>query len=49
MISDGDCQLSSTFMNRLTTQKQVLDCMVYSVLCAGVRIEDDFSDEVVVL
>ena len=49
MISDGDCQLSSTFMNRLTAQKQVLDCMVYSVLCAGVRIEDDFSDEVVVL
>ena len=49
MMSDGDCQLSSTFMNRLTTQKQVLDCMAYSVLCAGVRIEDGFSDEVMVL
>jgi uncharacterized protein with von Willebrand factor type A (vWA) domain len=49
MMSDGDCQLSSTFLNRLTTQKQVLDCMIYSVLCAGGRIEDDFSDEVMVL
>ena len=49
MISDGDCQLSSTFMSRLKTQKQVLDCMMYSVLCAGVRTEDGFSDEVVVL
>ena len=49
MIGDGDCQLSPTFANRLSTQKQVLDCMVYSVLCAGTRIKDDFSDEVVVL
>ena len=49
MISDGDCQLSPTFMKHFSVQKQVLDCMAYSVLCADTRIKDEFSDEVVVL
>jgi uncharacterized protein with von Willebrand factor type A (vWA) domain len=49
MISDGDCQLSLEFTQTVTAQKQRLDCMVYSVLCNGARVEDGFSDEVVVV
>ena len=49
MISDGDCQLSAAFTAQLLAQKQPLDCSIYSVLCAGSRVEDEFSDEVVVL
>ena len=49
MISDGDCSLSSSFIQRLSAQKRTLDCMVYSVLCAGTRVKDEFSDEIVVL
>ncbi len=49
MISDGDCSLSPEFSAHLLQQKATLDCSVYSVLCAGTRIEDNFSDEVVVL
>lgn len=49
MISDGDCALSPEFSATLQQQKATLDCSVYSVLCAGARIEDNFSDEVLVL
>lgn len=49
MISDGDCGLSPEFVASLQQQKATLDCSVYSILCAGARIEDNFSDEVVVL
>ena len=49
MISDGDCQLSPTFTQYLKIQKNQLDCSIYSVLCSGSRVEDSFSDEVVVL
>lgn len=49
MISDGDCSLSPAFTKNLKTQKEILNCMVYSVLCAGAKVEDAFSDEVVVL
>lgn len=49
MISDGDCQLSEAFTEHLLAQKQQLECSIYSVLCAGSRVEDRFSDEVVVL
>ena len=49
MISDGDCQLSEAFLQKLKTQKSVLDCCIYSVLCSGSRVNDNFSDEVVVL
>jgi len=49
MISDGDYQLSTEFTQTVTAQKQRLDCMVYSVLCNGARVEDSFSDEVVVI
>lgn len=49
MISDGDCGLSADFMETLNTQKTVLNCSIYTVLCAGTRISDKFSDEVVVL
>lgn len=49
MLSDGDCQLSSSFADKFKTQKQKLDCMVYSLLCDGKRVTDNFSDEIVVL
>ena len=49
MISDGDCSLSPEFTKALKTQKEILNCMVYSVLCADSRVTDAFSDEVVVL
>lgn len=49
MVSDGDCHLSSAFLATMKSRKVALDCSVYSVLCAGTRVEDDFSDTVVVL
>lgn len=49
MLSDGDCQLSAEFAATLAAKKTALDCSVYSVLCAGTRVADHFSDEVVVL
>ena len=49
MISDGDCSLSPEFTKSVKMQKNTLNCMVYSVLCAGSKVEDAFSDEVVVL
>ncbi len=49
MISDGDCSPSPEFTTMVKAQKKSLDCMVYSVLCAGTRSGDAFSDEVVVL
>ncbi|XLZ69875.1 VWA domain-containing protein [Massilia sp. SR12] len=49
MISDGDCTLSQDFATALAQEKEKLNCAVYSVLCAGARVEDSFSDEVVVL
>lgn len=49
MISDGDCTLAPAFVDHVNQRKKELDCMVYSVLCAGSRVEDVFSDDVVVL
>lgn len=49
MISDGDCGLSTEFVEKLNNKKAMLDCSIYTVLCAGFRIDDKFSDEVVVL
>jgi uncharacterized protein with von Willebrand factor type A (vWA) domain len=49
MISDGDCSLAPEFTEKLQAQKTILNCSIYSVLCNGSRIEDSFSDEVVVL
>ncbi len=49
MISDGDCTLSDNFNQELQRQKQQHNCMVYSVLCDGRRVDDNFSDEIVVL
>lgn len=49
MISDGDSSVSPSFAEILISQKKILDCSVYSVLCAGSRANDSFSDEVVVL
>lgn len=49
MISDGDCQLSQDYLSQLQQQKQQLDFSIYSVLCNGQRVDDSFSDEIVVL
>lgn len=49
MVSDGDCHLSDDSLQHLAVQKQKLNCRVYSVLCNGVRQQDAFSDEVMVL
>jgi uncharacterized protein with von Willebrand factor type A (vWA) domain len=49
MISDGDCGLCENFVQTMRSKKQTLDCSIYTVLCAGSRVEDTFSDEVVVL
>lgn len=49
MISDGDCALSDEFSAFMSEEKTRLDCSVYSVLCAGQRVSDNFSNEVVVL
>jgi hypothetical protein len=49
MISDGDCSLSPEFTKTVKMQKEILNCMVYSVLCADSKVEDSFSDEVVLL
>lgn len=49
MVSDGDCELSEEFAAYVCTTKVQLDCSIYSVLCAGKRTQDSFSDETVVL
>lgn len=49
MISDGDCSLSDPLTQQLNTAKARLNCRVHSVLCAGQRVPDRFSDEIVVL
>ncbi len=49
MLSDGDCSLSDDFNRQLQQQKQQLDFSIYSVLCNGQRVNDNFSDEIVVL
>lgn len=49
MVSDGECNLSDDFTVWLKKETTRLDCSIYSVLCAGGRVKDRFSDEVVVL
>lgn len=49
MVSDGDCELTEEFAAYVCTTKTQLDCSIYSVLCAGMRTQDNFSDETVVL
>jgi hypothetical protein len=46
--SEQPC-LSTDFTAKLNVQKEHLNCLIYSVLCAGRRTQDHFSDEVVVL
>ncbi len=49
MISDGDFKVSSEFVRDVEGKKSQVDCVIYSVLCAGSRVEDGICDEVVVL
>lgn len=49
MVSDGDCSLSEDFTAKLRAQKEWRNCRIYSVLCAGKRVQDRFSDDVLVL
>lgn len=49
MITDGACGLGDDFAAWLRQQKTELDASVYTVLCDGARIQDKFSDEVLVI
>jgi len=49
MITDGLCQVSDSFETMLKRKKSLLDCTVYTILCAGIATQDTFSDEVIVL
>lgn len=49
MISDGDCGLSSEYASQLQLKIKQLDCSIYSVLCAGARSVDTFSNEILVI
>lgn len=49
MLSDGDCALTTQFQAQLDKDKIRLNCTVYSVLCDGVRGDNSFADETVVL
>ncbi|MGB4497467.1 MAG: VWA domain-containing protein [Methylococcaceae bacterium] len=49
MISDGDCGLSSNFIQIVQSQKETLNASIYTVLCAGNRTNDTFSDEIIVI
>lgn len=49
MISDGDCRLSPEFARYVSASKASADCSIYTVLCAGARSEDSYSDEVMLL
>jgi uncharacterized protein with von Willebrand factor type A (vWA) domain len=49
MVSDGDCHPSEAFTTALRTRAARLNARIFSVLCNGQRVQDRFSDEVVVL
>lgn len=49
MLSDGDCTVSADFLAKWTLHKERLNCMVYSVLCNGQRVKDEFSNKIIVL
>ena len=45
MITDGHCSISDSYSKQLTKDKQRLGFTVYTVICNGSGIEDQFSDE----
>ena len=47
MITDGQCDVSTEFKQRLSHQSRQYDFSVYSVICEGTSITNDFSDEVI--
>jgi len=49
MITDGDCGLSADFVKTVKSKKIALECSVYTVLCSGERIKDEFSDEIIAI
>lgn len=49
MISDGDCSITPKFSKYLNKEKSELDLMIYSVLCAGAKKKDSFSDEILII
>ena len=49
MITDGFCEISQEFKNYLNKKKEELDFSVYTVICNGNKMEDDFSDEVIAI
>lgn len=47
MITDGLCGVSQQFKNELIKKKEELDFSIYTIICNGNKMEDDFSDEVI--
>ena len=47
MITDGLCGISPQFKNELIKKKEELDFSIYTIICNGNKMEDDFSDEVI--
>ena len=45
MITDGHCSISDSYSKQLTKDKQKLGFTVYTVICNGPGIENQFSDE----
>jgi len=47
MVTDGRCDISNDFKNRLLNKKQTLGFEVYTVICHNEIVVDDYSSEVV--
>lgn len=49
MVTDRRCDLSAQFAETLKTKKEMLGFNIYTVICDGIPVVDNFSDEVVAL
>ena len=47
IITDGLCGISPQFKNELIKKKEELDFSIYTIICNGNKMEDDFSDVVI--
>lgn len=47
MVTDGLCDLSAQFAETLKAKKELLGFNIYTVICDGLPVVDNFSDEVV--
>jgi len=47
MVTDGRCDISDDFRNRLLNKKQTLGFEIYTVICKNEIVRDEYSSEVV--